>query len=205
MARKNRGEITIKILSALKDAVLNATDLIDVILTSGYGTSLSGFEYALSQKEKSRAGVELAKELAYREHQRYYSFIYNLKRDGILIEKITRGKKILKVTIKGLKRLKLLKDQINRRPISGYEVEKSDNIVIVVFDVPEKERKRREWLRAILKNIGLKMIQKSVWMGKLKIPQQFLEELRRFKILSYVEIFEVTKSGSLHSILDKED
>ena len=72
--------------------------------------------------------------------------------------------------------------------------------MIVVFDVPEKERRKRDWLRSVLKRLELKMVQKSVWIGKVKIPKELLDDLFNLKLLDYVEIFEVSKSGSLRQL-----
>ena len=52
-----------------------------------------------------------------------------------------------------------------------------------------------------LKNIGLRLIQQSVWMGKVKIPKEFLDDIRELHLANFVEIFEITKSGSLNQVI----
>ncbi|MBI2635441.1 MAG: CRISPR-associated endonuclease Cas2, partial [Parcubacteria group bacterium] len=71
---------------------------------------------------------------------------------------------------------------------------------VVIFDIPEKQKHKREWLRGQLQDLGFKMIQKSVWMGKRKFPKEFLEDIRDLKLLAYVEIFSVTKTGSMRPL-----
>ena len=44
------------------------------------------------------------------------------------------------------------------------------------------------------------MIHKSVWIGKEKIPQELIIDLEELKILNFVEIFEVTKQGTLKKV-----
>ena len=73
--------------------------------------------------------------------------------------------------------------------------------MIFAFDVPEKEKRKRGWLRTVLRRLDFTMIQKSVWVGKSKIPQEFLEDIYRFKMVDFVEIFEVSKTGSLRHIV----
>ena len=51
--------------------------------------------------------------------------------------------------------------------------------------------------RSALTYLEFKMIQRSVWIGKSKIPDQFLKDLRAVGLIETVEIFEVGKSGSL--------
>ena len=72
--------------------------------------------------------------------------------------------------------------------------------MIVSFDVPEKEKRKRGWLRSTLKNLGFRMLQKSVWIGKVKIPEAYLEDLKRLRLLSYIEIFAISKRGTIRHI-----
>ena len=98
-------------------------------------------------------------------------------------------------------KLKILKKQpIGPLLEKTYEKESSERVTIVIFDIPEKERRKRDWLRAVLKNLGLKMIQKSVWIGKVKIPEALIKDLKRLNLIECVEIFEVSRTGSLEHI-----
>lgn len=47
---------------------------------------------------------------------------------------------------------------------------------IVFFDIPEKKRHYRDYLRTILKAVGFKEFQKSIWIYPYPIPK-FLKEL----------------------------
>ena len=73
-------------------------------------------------------------------------------------------------------------------------------LVIVAFDIPERVRRYRDWFRSVLENLGLTMIQKSVWMGKIKIPKALIDDLAELKLIDFVEIFEVGNEGSLTHI-----
>lgn len=81
-----------------------------------------------------------------------------------------------------------------------YESKSSDNLTIVIFDIPEKHKGKREWLRYILRRLGFEMAQKSVFMGKVNIPQRFLVDLGKMGLIGFVEIFEVSKEGSLKKL-----
>ena len=82
-------------------------------------------------------------------------------------------------------------------PRGMYKKEKCRKSVVVIFDIPEKFSKKRKWLRGALKILGFSMVQRSVWMGKVKIPAELIEDLRELEIAQYVEIFEVTELASL--------
>ena len=72
-----------------------------------------------------------------------------------------------------------LKKRIAARPlIKNYEKFPSKEVVIFSFDIPEKERVKRAWVRGVLKNLGFTMIQQSVWLGKGPLPKQFTERLQ---------------------------
>lgn len=63
--------------------------------------------------------------------------------------------------------------------------------VMVMFDIPEKKRKIRNWLRLQLKLWDFKMIQQSVWLGKGSLPKEFTEHLNLLGISKCVKILKV--------------
>lgn len=50
------------------------------------------------------------------------------------------------------------------------------NFMVVIFDIPEKERLNRDLLRQRLQELGFGMLQESVWIS----PYHFEEDLREF-------------------------
>ena len=81
-----------------------------------------------------------------------------------------------------------------------YAGDAAKQFTIVTFDIPERERRKRDWLRGALRNLGLAMVQKSVWIGKVKIPGELVEDMKSMRILDFVEIFEISKTGSLQQV-----
>ncbi len=47
---------------------------------------------------------------------------------------------------------------------------------ILLFDIPENKRKHRDYLRKILKQVGFKELQRSIWIYPYPVPP-FLKEL----------------------------
>jgi DNA-binding transcriptional regulator PaaX len=187
-----RGDLTLKVLKILKSTAVGLIDIADVLLGAGYGKSA----YIRADSEKLRW-----KDLERMGRQRYYNLLYNLKKQGFIKEAIKEDKRIFVITDKGRKMLSfLVKRKKEELPNSTYSYESSSKFVIITFDVPEKEKRKREWLRSSLKHLGLKMVQKSVWLGKVKIPKEFLEDIRRLRLIEYLEIFEITKTGSLEHL-----
>ncbi|MBI3589312.1 MAG: CRISPR-associated endonuclease Cas2 [Candidatus Liptonbacteria bacterium] len=190
-----RGKITTKILEVIGEATLATADVISALLSAGYGASYGKMSKELRNIESRRT----QRNLELREKQKFYNLLYQLKTDGLIQEKMNNQKeKILTLTTKGRKKLENLNQKLSTSlPTIEYEKKKNDKATIISFDVPEKESRKRNWLRETLKGMGFEMIQKSVWIGKIKIPKDFLIDLRKLKIIDFVEIFEAEKLGSL--------
>ena len=130
--------------------------------------------------------------------QRLYDVLSRLKRDQ-LIEKSKDG--FWHITAKGRKRRKEIIAHARNLPASHwYTQEESPTWNIVMFDIPEKERRKRNWLRTVLGQIGFRMLQESVWIGKVTIPRALIEDLHKLHLLGYMEILAITKHGSLRQL-----
>lgn len=196
-----RGEKLKFILESLQETVSTGTDLLAAFLAAGYGASRNSMLYHVNKIGRRRRLVKKQVAATRIERQRYFSLIYALKKDGLLLETEKNGNKILNLTLRGKQRLALLRTQEKKQfPEPRYQAQKHDLLTIITFDIPESESKKRAWLRYALKRMGFAILQKSVWIGKVKLPLVFLEDLKVMKLGGFVEIFEVTKSGSLRNI-----
>ena len=62
--------------------------------------------------------------------------------------------------------------------------------MVITFDIPETQRKRRDWLRAELSALGFVPLQKSVWFGPAPLPKDFTNTLVDFDVLEFMKFFE---------------
>lgn len=106
--------------------------------------------------------------------------LYRLKNNGIL--DFDSGKNIL--FNKNKLQQHILFRKIKEKPAR-------DTKIMVLFDIPEKKRKTRNWLRSQLKLWDFEMLQQSVWMGKGPLPKEFLERLHLFGVDKGVKIVKV--------------
>src|SRR3989344_4787607 len=156
-----KGTVTLKILEDVAETTRSVGDLIGTLLEAGYGASISKLQYVQSKREQRRARGQRITTEENKGKQRYYSLLYQLKKDGLLIEAVSSRGNFLRMTRKGESRLSALRTRLKESlPEPSYSREESGRVTIVVFDVPEKDRKKRDWLRAVLKRIGLVMIQR---------------------------------------------
>lgn len=57
---------------------------------------------------------------------------------------------------------------------------------IIFFDIPEKQRKTRDYLRRIIRRIGFKELQRSIWIYPGQVPMFLRHILARDDIKEYV-------------------
>ena len=196
-----KGEITLRILEAIRDFSGSAVDTFDALLSSGYGASYGTLQYEFSRRQRERSRRDLKREKRIRLKLNYDKLIYKLKTDGLIKKNQKDKKKLFYLTQKGEGVLSLLKERKSESlPSIDYVKEGGEKFIIIAFDIPEKEKRKRVWLRSALKNLGFQMIQKSFWVGKTKIPKEFLDDLYNMKISNFVEILEISKQGSLRQI-----
>ncbi len=184
----------IQVLEKLIEVSCGTSDLVLAVLLAGYGASRAKINYTFRklQSEREQGRIEAL------EKQKFYDLIYRLKKDG-LIQK--NRHKLWKITSRGIQKLEKFKLSFTKKSYKKqYDKKESDSLKIIIFDIPEKNRYKRAWLRSVLISQGFKMLQKSVWVGKKKIKEEFLNDLNEFNLLPYLEIFAVNKAGSLKQI-----
>jgi phenylacetic acid degradation operon negative regulatory protein len=180
------------LLLILESGEILISDLLSMMLTP----------YSPSIRYKEKLAKEIRKTLFHYIGEREYTkkglrdAIYSLKKDG-LISRASTGE--ISITTEGRKFLSKVKKEI--LPIGKYvnskEILPDKSLKIIIFDIPEKERRKRDWLRSVIKNLGFRQLQQSVWAGNNPIPEDFIEDLNEFNLLQFVEIFSVGKRGTI--------
>lgn len=66
--------------------------------------------------------------------------------------------------------------------------------IIIIFDIPEVVKKKRDWLRQELVCLGFVMLQKSVWFGPAPLPQEFIDSLKTLHLMPHVKFFEAKEA-----------
>ncbi len=129
-----------------------------------------------------------------REKRRFYILLYRLKKDGL----ISVEDKNISITNKGKDALKSFSNK-NNVPVGKYKDKAVDSKEwkIILFDIPESFKQKRDWLRSVLRELEFRMVQRSVWVGNKEIPESLIEDLKNMEILQFVEILSGVKKGSL--------
>jgi hypothetical protein len=193
-------ESSLKILDAISDGFFAPLDIFEAIVESGYGASAKRIESNIHKMQRAREIKKWKREEERKRIKRFQSLIYKLKRDGLIEEKGIGDEMQYALTVAGEQKLEILKSK-EGFPDTYYQKEKGDKVIIVMFDIPEDQTKKRTWLRMVLNNLDYKMAQKSVWIGKTKIPKELVADLTRMQLEGFVEIFEVGKTGNLRNLI----
>ena len=186
-----RGEIIYKILDSLESGLNNQIDFTKAFLKAGYGASGGKInrEYNVIQNKRIDGKLENEKVLKL---QKYLS---KLKRDGLILE---NESKQIYLSDKGKEKLNSLNNIVS--PAKYFRDKKmGDKVVVISYDIPVAFNRERNILRSILQILGFNLVHKSVWVGKVSLPERFITDLSKLGILDYVEILEVAKNGTLKS------
>jgi len=123
-------------------------------------------------------------------------YISKLESQGLLL-KNSHNK--IYLSIKGREKLILLRK--NKIPDKEkYKKQSSNKFLIISYDIPIAFNKERNILRSLLTLLGFQMVHKSFWIGKVLLPSRFITDLEKLRILKFIEIMEVTKTGTLKPV-----
>lgn len=150
----------------------------------------SGAELRYSHLYEIRRGLEeewFKKQVA-------NAFFWLIK-GGYLVKERVEGQDHFFLTLKGIE--KILKVKVKQK-MQKRQRKMKDKYLVVIFDIPEKERSQREFFRNKLKELKFKQLQKSVWIA----PTEILKELFAFIKLCKVEPY--TRVMFAHRVTPKD-
>ena len=184
-----KGEIIYKILGTLGDEILNCADFTNAILRTGYGATSNKIEHEFRTIKHKR----LISNINNQRINKFKKYLSKLKSDGLILE--NESKKIY-LSDEGKKKLNNFKNSFYLNK-DLYKAKIGEKVVIISYDIPVAFNKERNILRDMLRVLGFNLIHKSVWVGRVVLPERFVIDLNKLGIMDYVEILEVTKKGTL--------
>ncbi len=121
-----------------------------------------------------------------------------LRREGLVERTGAKKNGLWSVTRKGLRAFRAASVQKDKREMTGFTPSPSDGkIRLVAFDVPERWRKKRDWIRECLAACHFELLQKSVWIGTRPLPEDFIQEIDKRNLGSCVHIVSLSEKGTL--------
>lgn len=144
-------------------------------------------KYSYARMWRSLLGLERSRNIT---RQTVSTILWRLKRQG-LVERIGAKKTARwQLTSEG-------KEHLQEKASGIEKVYESDGITrLVIFDIPEKERRKRDMVRAELIACDFRQFQKSVWIGEHPLPECFITLLDDFQLAGKIHIFSVREYGT---------
>ena len=131
----------------------------------------------------------LGREGGYRFRKETFSTLLSrLQAEGLVARSGTRQRSVWRLTPEGEEHLRRY----------SHDLPRPDGVArLVAFDIPEKERAKRDAVRTELVAAGFTQLQKSVWYGERPLPPDFVELLDALQLKRHVHIFSIQKKGTL--------
>ncbi|MEK7075111.1 MAG: hypothetical protein AAB968_05085 [Patescibacteria group bacterium] len=121
----------------------------------------------------------------------FSTILSRLKKDGLVERSGETRSALWRLTDAG-------KQYLERERTEVLRCAKEDGIGrLVIFDIPEQERKKRDRIRSELIYADFKQLQKSVWIGYRPLPQDFLHLLDELYLKGKVHIFSIQNEGTI--------
>lgn len=119
------------------------------------------------------------------------ALLARLRRQGFVV-RVAQGKRtVWRLSPAGEQHLRELEIERSVLPPSDGKLR------IVSFDVPERERRKRDWLRRTLRSCDYRMVQKSVWAGERPLPDWFLRGAEAAGVIDCLDVFSIAQKGTL--------
>lgn len=191
-----------RILEFLKEGARTAEEIAVFFIGSSVARipSIKAGMDAVNEERSRRWRTDYAGEYERAERLRIKRGIQELKADGLIASDGAGKKPVYEILRRGRSWLEHKKDVIPAILAEKiYAKESSDKFTIVAYDIPQSRHAYRNWLRKKLIGLGMRMLQRSVFVGRIKIPQELVTDLAEHSLLDFVEIFEITRRGTLRS------
>ena len=121
----------------------------------------------------------------------FSTILSRLKKQGLVVKTGTHKKSLWSLGKKGADLLDIINSSLP----------KEDGITrLVMFDIPEAERVKRNLVRIELVACGYQRLQKSVWLGYRPLPDKFIKSLDEIKLKDKIHIVSINKGGTLEMV-----
>lgn len=122
----------------------------------------------------------------------FSKLIYWLKKNSYIKVKNLEGKKAVMLTEGGM----------GKAIRAGFKAEAGKNKkrkdgkwIMIIFDIPKRDERKRGLLRSVLQNFGYKLLQKSVWVTPYDVYEKTEDMLQYYSLDTYIKIFLIEELG----------
>lgn len=113
-----------------------------------------------------------------------YDTIFQLKRAGLVKEISNNGRRFIELTKKG----EIENFLIKARLTSKAKKEWDGKWRLIIFDIPEDARDKRDKFRKLLKENGFIFLQASVFISPYQLSRRAIVYLKETKLINYIRL-----------------
>ncbi len=125
----------------------------------------------------------------------FSTILSRLRRDGLVAKRGPKRRALWSLTSAGQKALAASSEYE-----SFVELPPRDGVPrLIIFDIPENERKKRDVIRRELIACDFQLFQKSVWLGHRPLPEDFFELLNELNLRKHVHILTIRDLGTIEA------
>ncbi len=164
--------------------------ILEKLLELGEGTLDVFFpkNYSYAALSRPLLGLDRPKQAT---RHNFSSILWRLQQRGLVERDGPARKSVWRLSPKG-------KSYCAAHQKQKSEERKKDGITrLVIFDIPEYERKKRTAVRTELVGCRFRPLQKSVWIGECLLPRSFMILLDDLELRGKVHIFSVREKGTI--------
>ncbi|MFH1759378.1 MAG: hypothetical protein ABH822_02350 [Patescibacteria group bacterium] len=198
-----KGQVTLRVLEVLSELVALPTETLTKMMigpSMGSRLSLSRAIYEIGKSSEFDGRED--RKIYFKNLRQINNVLHRLKKeslipkDGVALLLSHEGKCFFRDVLEDLKgnyfhEYLPLKEK--------YKKEKGRTTKLIIFDIPERDRIKRDWLRNVLIKLDYKPLQKSVFKGTGKLSAEFILDLQKMRLLNrHVHIFTVKNFGTLN-------
>ena len=118
--------------------------------------------------------------------EKFNKLIYHLKKNNWIKVQSLKGNKTVVLTKEGIDKAIKASFKIDNQHQANR---KDKKWIMVIFDIPKKDERKRGVLRSVLQGLGYKMFQKSVWITPYDVFEKTEKSLQFYLLDKYVRIF----------------
>lgn len=115
--------------------------------------------------------------------------VHRLKKKNLIYAERRGSKLVFELTEEGEKEVEKIQSRLKNTKPKNWD----GKWRIIIFDVPEKLRGKRDLLRRELVGFGFRRLQESVWAYPYPLPQEFRDLWKDADIFKYCVILEADK------------
>jgi len=115
--------------------------------------------------------------------------VHRLKKKNLIYAERRGSKLIFELTEEGEREVEKIQSNLKKAKPKSWD----GKWRIIIFDVPEKLRGKRDLLRRELVGFGFRQLQESVWAYPYPLPQEFKDLWKETGIFKYCVILEADK------------